>query len=147
MENLSNVSEVTESLELVDATSAISSELASTILANLDKLANSKGAVKLGAEYHEFKVEGETVSGVYAGMVKAKFKVQDFDAKNPQYNIQDAVKWVMKTKDKVETKICASVALVNRVKEHNIPLGAGVNFTYTGKDGNVKLFDVSIIAL
>lgn len=150
-ENTLATTNETAPVEVIDASSMVTSEVANLILTNLDKLENSKGAVKLGADYYEFKAEGESVKGVFAGYVRAKFKVDNFDPKNPQYDEQDAVKWVMKGKDKkIETKICSSVALVNRCKENNIQIGAGVEFTFTGVDPvskRVKLFDVAVIAL
>lgn len=149
MQNENSVIETNQNLTITpeSQTSVIDSATAHKALELLDKVDNATDGVKLEADYFEFKVEGEKSRGVFLGYQDVQFKTQDFDPKNPTYTPGTAVKWMTKEGGKAKAKICASVALVNTMKKNNVPVGSAIEIAYTGKDGNVKLFDVTILGI
>ncbi len=142
----------TEELEAVgtSAVTVVSEEVATMLLGNIDKLDTAGPGVKLDSESYKFTKVGETVKGVFAGHLTMTFKVEDFDAKNPQYVKQDAVKWMNRNSEgKIVSYVCASKALVNKIRENGIPVGTLLEITMTddkgGNNGKVKLFDVTVL--
>lgn len=120
--------------------SSISVEFAKQLIEKAAGLKAAEVAVQINAEYKEFAAK-EKVRGVFMGFSKAKFK----DQQNPgEYVTQDAANWMGEDK---KVKICAAVALVNELKRANIQPGTGLEIEMTGKEGNTKLFNVSILAL
>jgi hypothetical protein len=130
-----------EAVEVVSSETAISKEVAVDLLAKADLLKNAKVAIQLNSEYKEFVSEGESERGVFAGIVPVRFK----DQQNPgQYKDEEAVRWLGADK---KMYLCASVALVNEIKKNHLQVGAGIEIIYTGKDGNVKTFNVNLLSI
>lgn len=144
--------EATEELEAVSssATTVVSEEVAILLLSNVDKLDTAGPGIKLDSESFKFTQIGQKEKGVFAGHLTMKFKVDDFDAKNPQYTTQDAVKWMRKDAEgKIVSYVCASKALVSKIKDNGIPVGTLIEMVLTddkgGNNGRTKLFDVSVL--
>lgn len=144
--------ETTDALEVVKGTlsTQLSEQTVKMLLDNVDKLEDAGPGIQLDSESYQFKTIGETVKGVFVGHLTMQFKVENFDIKNPQYVTQDAIRWMNKdTSGKVKSYVCASKALVNKIKENGIPVGALLEITMTddkgGNNKKVKLFDVSVL--
>ncbi len=152
MQNEALAVETTEELELVSssATTVISEEVAIMLLQNVEKLETAGPGVKLDSDSFKFTQVGQKERGVFAGHLTMQFKVDGFDPKEPKYNTQDAVKWMRKdSSGQLVSYVCASKALVNKIKDNGIPVGTLIEMTMTddkgGNNGKVKLFDVSVL--
>jgi hypothetical protein len=142
--------ETTAAVETVQQN--ISSEMVTTMLATLDKVENSKGMVQTNADYFDFSKPGDKSTGVFVGYQTVKFKKKN--GAEGYTEPQDAVKWLVKEeiagKKVAKFKLSAGAALVNEFKKNSIQPGTGVLITFRelgGDNGNVKLFDVALIAV
>jgi hypothetical protein len=139
---LENTVATVDNAEVVEVkNSSISVDFAKQLINKASELNNAEIAVQVNSEYMEFAKAGEKVRGVFIGLTQATFKDQQNEG---QYKNQDAVQWMGSDK---KVKICAAVALVNEIKRANIQPGTALEIEMTGKEGNTKLFNVSILAL
>lgn len=147
---MSNEVLAVETTEVVEVQNqAMSSEAFSTILANLEKMKTSKGAIQLNGEYFDFAKAGDKSSGVFIGYQTVKFK--DPKSSTGYTDEMDAVKWLVEEEDGTKKiKLSAGAALVNEIKKNGIAVGTGIIITFRelgGKNGQTKLFDVAVVAL
>lgn len=132
-----------EVVETVQTVEKLNINDAIAALEAAEKLEDAEVAFQINSEYFEFKTEGEKVRGVFMGAVPVTFK----DKQNPgQYKNETAVRWIGKDR---KMYLCAGAALVNELTKAGVNQGTPIEIEYTGKgkDGQVKLYNVSVLTI
>ena len=101
------------------------------------KLDKMNQILTLTAEYIELEKPGESFRGVFIG--------------NQTMNITDKVTGEEKSMEAVrfliskQVFINAGVVLVNEIKRAAVPVGTSVEITYLRKEGNTKIYQVTLL--
>lgn len=102
--------------------------------ASVDKL---KEVVTLTNEYIELEKPSDSFKGIFVGFI--------------QMNVTDKVTGELRTMSSAQFLINkkmfinGGVNLVGQLKKSNVPSGTPVKVTYTRKDGNVKVYELTLL--
>jgi hypothetical protein len=110
------------------------------ILAAISKsheIENLKPVIQLTAEYIELVQPGDYFDGVFIGFQKITVK----DKQSGELREIGAVRFAKQGK----IVLNAGANLVNSIKSIAMPPGTPVRVQYTKKDGNVKIYNVSLL--
>lgn len=129
--------EVKEVAEITVMPSVFGHEDFAKLVASSKSLEEKKNSVSLTPTYLQFETAGTKVRGVFCGYTTISKK----DATTQELTPIKCATWMENGK----TFMAGGVALVDEFEKRNLPIGTSVEITYTGKKGNTKLFDLSII--
>ena len=106
------------------------------LLTKSKQLEEKKNVVSLTPSYFQFETQGTIVKGVFCGFTTISKKALD-----GSYTPIECATWM----DNGKMFMAGGVALVDEFKRRHIAIGTSVQITYTGKNGNTKLFDLGVI--
>ena len=110
----------------------------SALLEASTKLEKLKPVVQLTAEYVELAKPGESFRGVFIGYQK----INVTDKATGETIEKDAVRFIV---EKV-IKLNAGTSLVREFRGANVPQGTPVEVTFMKKEGNLKIYAVTVLA-
>lgn len=138
MSNTENTQEiaVTATTEIAVAEQQLPTNFAQLLeaSANVEKL---KEVVTLTNEYIELEKPSDSFKGIFVGFI--------------QMNVTDKVTGELRTMSSAQFLINkkmfinGGVNLVGQLKKSNVPSGTPVKVTYTRKDGNVKVYELTLL--
>ena len=112
-----------------------------TLLASIAKSTDLKKlqpAITLTAQYLELEKPGESFRGVFIGTQAMTLT----DKGTGEMKTLEAARFIINK----SVWINAGTVLVNEIKRANIPAGTPLEVTYLSKDGNTKLYSVTLLA-
>jgi hypothetical protein len=133
----------------MENTQITTQENATTAVANLDitnfaelverstQLEKAKAILTLTAEYIELEKPGESFRGVYIG----EQTMEIADKATGEIKALIAARFLVNK----QVKINAGVVLVNEIKRAGINVGTPIEITYVKKEGNTKLYSITLI--
>jgi uncharacterized OB-fold protein len=138
MSNTENTQEiaVTANTEIAVAAQQLPTNFAQLLeaSANVEKL---KEVVTLTNEYIELEKPSDSFKGIFVGFI--------------QMSVTDKVTGELRTMSSAQFLINkkmfinGGVNLVGQLKKSNVPSGTPVKVTYTRKDGNVKVYELTLL--
>lgn len=131
----------TPTTETAIATIDAASIAQETLLAAIEKstdLKKLKPAVTLTAQYLELEKPGESFRGVYIGTQPMTVA----DKATGEMKTLEAARFIIEK----SVWINAGTVMVNEIKRANIPVGTPLEVTYLSKEGNTKLYSVTLLA-
>lgn len=135
MENQTSTTET--AIATIDAASIAQETLLAAIERSTD-LKKLKPAVTLTAQYLELEKPGESFRGVYIGTQPMTVA----DKGTGEMKTLEAARFIIEK----SVWINAGTVLVNEIKRANIPVGTPLEVTYLSKEGNTKLYSVTLLA-
>ena len=105
-----------------------------------NELENREPVISIVPKYMEFSKAGTKERGVFMGFHKMLVKEKEQTAEK-SYKEIDGILWLAKG----ELWLNAGAALVGSVKRSNIEKGTPIEIEYTGRKGDVKLYDVRLL--
>jgi hypothetical protein len=127
-----------ESTESTETTIFGNPEQLKNLLEQSTKLDELKPVVQLTAEYMELAKPGESFRGIFIGFQK----INVTDKATGESLEKEAVRFIV---DKV-VKLNAGISLVREFKGANVPTGTTCEVTYMKKEGNLKIYAVTVLA-
>jgi hypothetical protein len=130
--------EATENSKEITTTNVFDPAQLEQFLNASEKLKSKKPVLQLTAEYMELSKPGENFRGIYQGLTT----ISVTDKATGETIEKAAARFI------VNRKIClnAGTSLVRELKQSNLPSGTPVEVTYMKKEGNLKIYAVSILA-
>jgi len=110
----------------------------SALLEASTKLEDKKPVIQLTAEYIELAKPGECFRGIFIGFQK----INVTDKATGESLEKEAVRFIV---NKV-VKLNAGISLVREFKSANVPAGTPVEVTFVKKEGNLKIYAVTVLA-
>ena len=101
---------------------------------NLDKM---EQVLTLTAEYIELEKPSESFRGIFIGTQVMNFT----DKATGEEKSSEAVRFLINK----QVKLNAGVVLVNEIKRAGINVGTPVEITYLRKEGNTKIYQVTLL--
>lgn len=101
-------------------------------------LEDKKPVIQLTAEYIELAKPGEAFRGIFIGFQT----INVTDKATGESITKEAVRFIV---NKV-VKLNAGISLVREFKSANVPAGTPVEVTFMKKEGNLKIYAVTVLA-
>jgi hypothetical protein len=132
------ISKMNSEVQKTETTLTIGSEVAnlSELIAKSEGLAKLKPVMTLTADYIELEKPDDAFRGIYIGIGE----INVTDKVTGELKAIESVRFII---DK-QVKINAGVSLVRELK--NVPVGTPLEVKYLRKDGNVKIYSVTLLA-
>jgi hypothetical protein len=108
----------------------------SELIAKSENLSKLKPVMTLTADYIELEKPDDAFRGVYIGLGE----INVTDKSSGELRTIECVRFIVNK----QVKINAGVSLVRELK--NVPSGTPVEVKYLRKDGNVKIYSVTLLA-
>lgn len=146
MEETTKKAPIVENNQLAETTTN-STELSTPSNSNFDisamleastQLDKAETVLTLSAEAISLEKVGESFRGIFIGF--GTMTVTDEKAEGGQRTIPSAKFLINK-----QVRINGGVVLVNELKNANVVEGTKLEVTYTKKDGNVKIYSISLL--
>ena len=132
------ISKMNSEVQKTETTLTIGSEVAnlSELIAKSEGLGKLKPVMTLTADYIELEKPDDAFRGIYIGIGE----INVTDKVTGELKAIESVRFII---DK-QVKINAGVSLVRELK--NVPVGTPLEVKYLRKDGNVKIYSVTLLA-
>jgi len=132
------ISKMNSEVQKTETTLTIGSDVAnlSELIARSEGLGKLKPVMTLTADYIELEKPDDAFRGIYIGIGE----INVTDKVTGELKAIESVRFII---DK-QVKINAGVSLVRELK--NVPVGTPLEVKYLRKDGNVKIYSVTLLA-
>lgn len=121
---------------IVDATT-INQEILAEAIEKSTKMEKMRKIMTLSAEYIELEKPSESFRGIYVGMQSMSIT----DKATGEQKTLTAARFIINQK----VFINAGAVLISELQRANIPVGTALEVTYERKEGNTKIYSITLL--
>lgn len=122
---------------IVDATT-ISQDILADAIEKSQKMDKMRKVMTLSADYIELEKPSESFRGIYVGLQKMNIT----DKATGEMKELRAARFIINQK----VFINAGAVLISELERANIPVGTPLEVTYERKEGNTKIYSITLLA-
>lgn len=122
---------------IVDATT-INQDLLAEAIEKSTKMDKMRKVMTLSADYIELEKPSESFRGIYVGLQKMNIT----DKATGEMKELRAARFIINQK----VFINAGAVLISELERANIPVGTALEVTYERKEGNTKIYSITLLA-